>query len=743
MRTIAMRARRRTSRSAGLTTLLNAGCGNATCSWYRLVVLLLAASAGWSLIATPARAGIGPENTAVIVNKRSWSSRTIANHYVSLRRIPPNNVIYIDWNDSDVKTDIKTFREKLLKPVLDATKKRGVAEQIDCIAWSSGFPYEIDFSKETKMGGTYRSGSLTGLTYLYQIVLSGQTDKLPINNTNRYANTTAAPNSSRGFRHRYNWTDISAAPGTDLGQRYILSTVLGYTSGKGNSVEQVVDYLRRSALADGTHPDGTVYFMTNADVRTTTRSGHFQRTINAIRKEGGRAVIEKGMSPVAKPDVIGAMTGHSAVRWNTQSKMLPGAICENLTSFGGVMAHSSPQTALSEFLKYGAAGTSGTVIEPFSVIGKFPHPVLHLHYRRGCTLAESFYASVAAPYQLLVVGDPLCRPYANIPTVTVEGLESTSSLDELPVLEGEVRLRPTITGKSDQTADKFELYVGGRLRQAIRPGGEFAFDSTKMPDGYHEMRIVAVMNDRVETLGRWIKEVIVANRDRQVVTDVKSPARLLANNKFIMDIETPDSNRLLIMQNQNLIGNVNSGKESISLTAKSLGYGPVKLAVVGLGVKPTDNIFARPVAFEVLPGPLFRARPSAIASTLADGLSLTRHDGKRVSVPSTAPADWLAKAGVKPGKRFSLSGTMNAPRTSIYTLQVASSGGIQMMLDGMPLAKIGVKLSTSHYELPLLLEKGTHRLRVTGRVGKDLKLSIALGDQGTKPLMGPTFQHIP
>ena len=45
--------------------------------------------------------------------------------------------------------------------------------------------------------------------------------------------------------------------------------------------------------------------------------------------------------------------------------------------------------------------------------------MIHVHYARGCSLAEAFYQSVCGPYQLLIVGDPLCRPWANIPQVSV------------------------------------------------------------------------------------------------------------------------------------------------------------------------------------------------------------------------------------------------------------------------------------------------------------------------------------
>jgi len=57
------------------------------------------------------------------------------------------------------------------------------------------------------------------------------------------------------------------------------------------------------------------------------------------------------------------------------------------------------------------------VQEPYSLQSKFPVPFLHGYYADGCSLAEAFYQSVLRPYQLIVVGDPLARPFARFAKV--------------------------------------------------------------------------------------------------------------------------------------------------------------------------------------------------------------------------------------------------------------------------------------------------------------------------------------
>lgn len=168
------------------------------------------------------------------------------------------------------------------------------------------------------------------------------------------------------------------------GIRYLLSAMLGVTSGRGNSVDEVIAMLRSAAAADATRPKGTIYFVTNNDVRTTTRSSVFTDTVAALESLGVRAEVVSGTLPVGKRDVAGLMTGTPSFDWPASgSRIRPGAICENLTSFGGIFSPSAGQTPLSAFLRAGAAGSSGTVIEPYADQAKFPHPSIQVHYARA------------------------------------------------------------------------------------------------------------------------------------------------------------------------------------------------------------------------------------------------------------------------------------------------------------------------------------------------------------------------
>ena len=92
------------------------------------------------------------------------------------------------------------------------------------------------------------------------------------------------------------------------------------------------------------------------------------------------------------------MLGSPTVPWgSTGSKILPGAIVENFTSYGGVLTKGAGQTPLTDFLRYGAAGSSGTVIEPYAIPNKFPAPAIQVHYAAVARWPRPFINPCGAP----------------------------------------------------------------------------------------------------------------------------------------------------------------------------------------------------------------------------------------------------------------------------------------------------------------------------------------------------------
>lgn len=456
------------------------------------------AAAVCALAAMAARAGLGPENVAVVVNGDSAASILIADEYLKLRDIPRSNLIVLHQIGDVETTDVESFRQKILKPVLDTLRKRGLTSQIDCIAYSADLPTIIDVSGDVKGVRLPQvlttKASINGLTYLCDWTLRGDIEYL-MPDVNRYAR--AGAQAGTGFRRSRGW-NIAGGVGSQ-GPHYMLSTVLGVTAGRGNSVQEALDCLRRSKEADFTRPKGTIYFEENGDVRTRTRQWAFDDAAKQLERLGVKAVVEPGTLPIGAPDVAGAMIGTEGFNWpKSGSKILPGAICENLTSFGGDLMKSSFQTPCSEFIRNGASGTSGTVTEPYAVQPKFPTAFMQVQYASGFTLAESFYLSVSEPYQLLILGDPLCRPWSRKRNLTLSGIKQGA------VVAGKTTLRAKMPG-----AASFELYVDGRLAARSGPDGRLAWNSAKSKPGAHKLSILARCNDTAESVVRAVLEVKV------------------------------------------------------------------------------------------------------------------------------------------------------------------------------------------------------------------------------------------
>lgn len=541
-----------------------------------------------SFAAATARAGGGPENIFIVVNGNSEASKTIANHYINWRHIPPSNVLYIDWKLDLNITEAANFRNLILMPVLTAIDQRGLASQIDYIVYSSDFPWRINmrgwFGEQKIPQGGADDTSINTATYLAPLFLSqnaafmsmGINWYVPGPIEQNLGSCTALANvPSRGFRWRYAWDgDGKKTTDRNRGQSYLLSTMLGVTVGRGNTVNEVLNYLRRSVAADGTRPRGTFYFIWNQDIRSTARDKCFPAVAAQIKAAGGNAAIQIGRLPTGAKDVLGIMTGTTEFDLVAEKvQILPGAICDHLTSMGGIMLPEEGQSPLSEFLRHGAAGASGTVVEPYALQAKFPLASMHLHYFRGCSLAESFYQSVSGPCVLLIVGDPLCQPFAVFPTIKVDGVKPGDTV------KGSISITPL----GPQNIGAYELFVDGRLTAGGQPGTPFRLDTTKLPDGYHELRVVGSRADAIETQGRSIVPVTVNNHESAIEIKLTSPSRIAQLGKLKLNVRQAGATAISVRQNSRELARVQAESGEVEVAGTALGRGPATLQAFSEG----------------------------------------------------------------------------------------------------------------------------------------------------------------
>lgn len=598
--------------------------------WLLSVVVIL----GITFVPKRVTAGGGPENVFLVVNPNSQASLTVANHYQALRQIPAENVFYLPWNPKEQITDIDRFREQILIPVLAEIANRGMTEQIDCVVYSADFPWGIDLEKDIQRfveqhpellpppkhsasSGNSQDqedslrrrwprpltprGSINGLTYLYPGVLARRPDyymSLRSNQYTRRAIPEQKDTPTLGFSSQHQF-----GPHGELvakGERYLLSMVLGVVADedtRGNTLREILEYLSRSAAADGSFPKGTIYFVQNGDIRSRTRDAAFPDVVESLRNLGVRAEIVHGTMPQNKSDCQGVMMGTAQFDWATSgSIILPGAICDHLTSLGGVMTRSGGQTPLTEFLRYGAAAASGTVTEPFAIAEKFPMPTVHLHYARGCTVAEAFYQSVYGPYQLLIVGDPLCRPWGNIPRVRLQNSIDWDSLQGTVSVLAEADFEranlPVSFGSGK--VDRFEWFMDGHCLGRSVPGEPFSLDTSRWDDGYHELRIVAVESGLIATRGTFVQPLFLKNHGGQITARLESSSARLGE-KIVVEIDSPGALAVVVRHNSRIVARAVGDHARLTIDTTQLGVGPVRLQAVGLGKGASLNRISRPM----------------------------------------------------------------------------------------------------------------------------------------------------
>ncbi len=546
------------------------------------------------------------------------------------------------------------------------------------------------------------------------------------------------------FHNSIGWSAAGEPRPADRGMRYLLSTMLAMTSGRGNSLREAIECLRRSAAADGTCPAGTIYYPRNDDIRSTTRLWGFTSAAEKLKAMGVRAEVVEGILPKDRRDVAGAMIGAAGFDWKScASTILPGAICEHLTSFGGAMHEASGQTPLSELLRYGAAGASGTVTEPFAIQAKFPTPFLHVYYASGCSLAEAFYQSIHGPYQLLIVGDPLCRPWAKFPKVEIEGLAPGA------VVKGPLRIRPKVHGPVN--IRRYEVCLDGRRVVVTRPAPEIEVPIASLPDGHHEIRLTAVVADAVETQSSAIVPIVINTRglSMEVAAEPKSVA---LNESITLRVKMPQAKRIVLLNNGREVASVAGPEGTLRVAAAILGLGRVRLQPVAIlrdahvvaslrDAQPPSRrdgaTWGRPFEVTVTPPkplPAIKDRPQQLAAGLALSIG-----GQSVVVEKTRGGDWLAKT-VKPGQDFVLEGYFDVPAEDMYQFQVRSSIPMELAVDGPVLQPSGAGRSPQYF--PVSLAAGLHRLTIKGRAAEKSTLELYFGGPGATSVSAERFRHV-
>ena len=319
-------------------------------------------------------AGLSSRDVAVVINSADPLSEQIGRTYQSLRGIPPEQLVRIRFPPGQGSLSPAAFRQ-LRGQILRQTPGH---VQIYALAWAA--PWRVGCQSIT-----------SALTLGLDPAWCARGCRL----------TRQSPYYARGDVRR---------PYDSLGLRP--SMLLAARDGR-----EARRLIARGVAADGTAPPGSAYLMSTSDPSRNSRATGFADVARMIGPSLTVRVLRADRLEGAD-DVIALFTGLARVEGLTSNRFRPGAVADHLTSFGGELTAgptNGNQMSALRWLEAGATGSYGTVVEPCNFPTKFPNPLLVLtYYRRGDSLVEAYWRSVAMPGQGVFIGEPLARPWGRV-----------------------------------------------------------------------------------------------------------------------------------------------------------------------------------------------------------------------------------------------------------------------------------------------------------------------------------------
>lgn len=334
------------------------------------------------LAAAPALAGNGPHNWLVVYDPGDPHGAAIARHYQEARQFPDRNLVAYSFprraTGSPAIRYYMTaaegwaFVSHLMIGGNSVISKRGLEGQIHGVTLVGDAPNALQSTSKGFISLTsalmVAPGVASQSAWEARFDLFHDLYRGPTNATSGEFKPTTEVRSDIGF-------------GFSSNPYYWLATHLGYTGVHGLRPDEVFTLIDRAVGADGTAPEGTVYWPLNFDVRSTCRENQAPYVETEWKQLGLRYHIygqsygggsygspenktaPPGTYPHSERAVQGAVTGLWTFNLDDKPSLYtPGAIAEQVTSFGGVMGGTLRwgQTECTAWLRAGAAGSSDT-----------------------------------------------------------------------------------------------------------------------------------------------------------------------------------------------------------------------------------------------------------------------------------------------------------------------------------------------------------------------------------------------
>lgn len=373
-------------------------------------------------VARPAEAFPGPDTTAVLCNADVPESVALAQKYAAARAVPPNQLCKVSGVADVADIAFADFQTKLFDPFVQCLKAGGAYDRIEAVVLVRGLPIRVSVPV---MAGT-QNASVAAALGVWRSTLDGTTTPLLGQPPGQIGNCGSPCLAAK-------WSNPLLALGTAYDSAWtvkasgvewhpVLATML-----HGRSYADAEKLLTSGLDAEKNGPaKGEFLFMNGADAARGVLDGGANAVMPVLQGLGFSTSRVPFDSNLTGRSLAAFATGTASLGQTIEGNIFaPGAVVDNLTSYGAVAQNFAPmgesQVSIARWVSMGVAGVHGTVDEPLN--NCFPSRRFIGDYAAGAPLAEAYLRRMPYLYwRNLVLGDPMAAPYARRPKVALDGL---------------------------------------------------------------------------------------------------------------------------------------------------------------------------------------------------------------------------------------------------------------------------------------------------------------------------------
>jgi MYXO-CTERM domain-containing protein len=396
-----------------------------------------------------------PDTTAVLYNGDVPESVALAQKYATARSIPPNQLCKVTGVVDTPDITFTDFQTKLFGPFVQCLKDGGAYARIEAVVVVHGLPIRVAVPA---MAGD-QNASVAGAIGVWRSTLDGTMTPLLGQPPGVIANCGSPclaanwknPLATLNGPFDAAWT--VKANGVEW--HPVLVTML-----HGRSYADAEKLLTSAMDAEKNGPaKGEFLFMNGADAARGVLDGDANAVMPVLQGLGMTTSRVPFDANLTGKSLAAFATGTASIGMTIEGNTFtPGAVVDNLTSFGAVpqnfAAMGESQVSIARWVAKGVAGVHGTVDEPLN--NCFPSRRFISDYAAGAPLAEAYLRRM--PYQYwrnLVLGDPMAAPYAKRPKLAIQGLTQGQ------VIGQSVHVIVTATDAAGTGIANVKLYLDG------------------------------------------------------------------------------------------------------------------------------------------------------------------------------------------------------------------------------------------------------------------------------------------